>query len=127
MANTSISQNNLIEPIVTLNLSIATKLSHTNFLTWKSQILPVIKGYNLGRYIAAAGTGEFSERQDQLLLAWICSSLTEPIQAQVVSCETTADLWQNLTHIFSATSRARLTNLCRQLQTTTKGSSSCSE
>lgn len=77
----NLSQNNQIEPIDTLNLPIATKLSHTNFLTWKSQILPVIKGYNLGRYIASTGNGDFSERQDQLILAWIHSSLTEPIQA----------------------------------------------
>lgn len=45
------------DPIITLNLPIATKLSHTNFLTWKSQILPVIYGYNLRSYIEPASAG----------------------------------------------------------------------
>jgi hypothetical protein len=34
-------------------------------------------------------------RQGQLLLGWIRSSLTEDIQAQVVSCTTTSDLWSS--------------------------------
>lgn len=93
--------------------------------------MKVINGYNLGRYLDRAQTqatkGEFSDQQDQLILAWIRSSLTESIQAQVVSCDTTAELWSSLTQIFSATSRTRLTDLRRQLQTTTKGNSTCSE
>ena len=89
-------QQNQIESVVTLNLLISTKLSHTNFLTWKSQILPVIKGYNLGHYLEgnqAGNNGGFLDRQDQLILAWMRSSLTESIQAQVVSSGTTAELW----------------------------------
>lgn len=67
-------QTNQIEAVITLNLPISTKLSHTNFLTWKSQILPVIKGYNLGQYLEGAqadNNGEFLVRQDQLILAWM--------------------------------------------------------
>jgi hypothetical protein len=55
------------------------------------------------------------------------SSLTEFMQAQVVSCMTTFDLRSTLQETFSSTSRARLTDLKRQLQTAKKGSASCSE
>jgi gag-polypeptide of LTR copia-type len=66
-------------------------------------------------------------RQDKLLLGWIHSYLTESIQTQVVSCATTADLWSTLLNTISFASRAQLIDLRRQLQTITKGSSSCSE
>lgn len=128
--NPPIPPANQIDPVITLNLPISTKLSHTNFLTWKSHNLPVIKGYNLRQYLEEAqanSNGVFSDRQDQLILAWMRTSLTETIQAQVVSCNTTAELWSSLTQIFSATSRAQLTDLRRQLQTTSKGASSYSE
>lgn len=122
------TQMNQFESMITLNLPISTKLTHTNFLTWKSQILPVIKGYNLGSYLEArTSNSDFSDQQDQLILAWMRSSLTESIQAQMVSCNSTAELWSSLTQIFSATSRAHLTDLRCQLQTTSKGSSTISE
>jgi gag-polypeptide of LTR copia-type len=62
-----------------------------------------------------------------LILGWLCSSLTEPLQAQVIGCVTARELWNSLRSIFSATSRARLSELRRQLQTTTKGGLSCTE
>lgn len=92
------TQVNQFESMITLNLPISTKLTHTNFLTWKSQILPVIKGYNLGSYLEArTSNSDFSDQQDQLILAWMRSSLTESIQAQMVSCNSTAELWSSLT------------------------------
>jgi hypothetical protein len=66
-------------------------------------------------------------RQDQLILGWIWSSLTKLIQAQVVSCITTSDLWSTLSNTFSSSSRARLTELRRKLDTSTKGSLSYSD
>jgi gag-polypeptide of LTR copia-type len=66
-------------------------------------------------------------RQDHLLLGWIQSSLTESVQAQVVSCNTTADLWINLQQSFSSFSCAQLVELRRQLQTITKGAATCTE
>ena len=65
------------------------------------------------------------ERQDQMLLGWIRSSLTETIQGQVASCLTTSSLWSSLIHSYSATSRVRLNDLRRQIQSSTKGSASC--
>jgi gag-polypeptide of LTR copia-type len=139
-----ISQTNSItDSIISLTLPIATKLNHNNYLTWKSQILPILHGYNLAWFLESSspaptkttteGTIEVNpdfvlwHHQDQLLLGWIRSSLTELIQVQVVSCSTTAEIWSNLLSTFSSSSRAKLTNIRRQLQSITKGSSACTD
>jgi gag-polypeptide of LTR copia-type len=66
-------------------------------------------------------------RQDQLILSWLCSSLSDTILNQVVSCDTSATLWKSLQQFFSATSQARLSELRRSLQTTTKDELSCAD
>jgi gag-polypeptide of LTR copia-type len=137
------SSPNTTDTIIPLTLPIATKLNQNNYLTWKSQILSLLHGYNLSHFLdspappAAISAADGSplinldylpwHRQDQLLLGWIRSSLTESIQTQVVSCVTTTDLWSTLLSSFSSASRARLTDLRRQLQTISKGSLSYSE
>jgi gag-polypeptide of LTR copia-type len=129
------------DPLISIFPPISTKLNLTNYLTWKSQLLPIIHGFNLTNYITApppsptviTATGTPIpnrdhlpwNRQDQMLLGWIRSSLTETVQGQVLSSATSFDLWTSLQRSFSSSSRARLTDLRRQLQTTTKGSLSC--
>lgn len=131
------------DPIIPINFPIATKLNPNNYLTWKSQIQPIIHGFNLTRFLDGpvptrtiqTDAGQTQDNpafhpwdlQDQFLLGWIRSSLTEGIQAQVANCPTTCELWSTIRQIYSATSRARLTDLKRQLQTTTKGASSCTD
>ncbi|KAJ4744580.1 polyprotein [Rhynchospora pubera] len=131
------------DSIIPINIPIATKLSDTNFLTWNSQILPLLHGYNLTKFIETSSpnptrqttTGVLEinpeylpwHRQDQLLLGWIRSSLSESIQAQVVSCTTTLDLWNTLHKLFSSSSRAHTLDLQRQVKAANKGTSSCSE
>lgn len=66
-------------------------------------------------------------KQDQLLLGWLRSSLSEQILAEVVSSKTSRELWQMLQGSFFATSRARRSELHRRLQTTTKGGLNCSD
>ncbi|KAJ1698432.1 hypothetical protein LUZ63_006944 [Rhynchospora breviuscula] len=135
--------SSLSPDIIPLTIPIATKLTHTNYLTWKSQILPLLHGYNLARFLDSApppstittDSGVLAinpdylpwHRQDQLLLGWIRSSLTESIQAQVVSCTTSMDLWSYLERVYASTSRARVTDLRRQVQFATKGAFSCTE
>ncbi|KAJ3691742.1 hypothetical protein LUZ61_020906 [Rhynchospora tenuis] len=130
------------DSIVSLNLPIASKLTDTNFLNWKSQVLPLIYGYSLGKFIdspppdptlrSEAGQIVINPeylpwyKQDQLLLGWIRSSLSDSVMAQVVSCSTTKELWHTLQQYFASTSRARLTDLRRQIQTAHKGDASCS-
>lgn len=130
--------NPLTESIVVLNLPISTKLNRSNYLAWKSQIEPVLLGHGLHRYLISPpppATITISNRtidnpaykQDQLLLGWLRSSLSDTLLSQVVNCFSSFAFWSNLQHTFSATSRARLAELRRTLQTTVKGSSSCSD
>jgi hypothetical protein len=92
-----------ITTVITLNQPFYTKLTQTNFLTWKAQILPIINGHNLSRFITIephipTKTDDVVlllqswHNQNQLLLGWIYSSLTEPIQSQLVSCSTMKEL-----------------------------------
>lgn len=127
--------------IIPLNFPIATKLNQTNYLTWKSQVQPILHGFNLTRFLeepppektVRSDAGQISINpdfhpwncQDQMIIGWIRSSLTETIQGQVANCRTTAELWSRLKLSYSAASNARLTDLRRQINTSTKGSSSC--
>ncbi|KAJ1695555.1 hypothetical protein LUZ63_012253 [Rhynchospora breviuscula] len=129
--------------IVSLTLPVSTKLTSSNYLTWQCQILPIINGYNLTSFIESASPSPTItnadggidinpaylpwHRQDQLLLGWIRSTLSDQIQSQVVSCVTSRELWSSLQQTFAATSRARIIDLKRQIQNTTRGSSSCSD
>lgn len=124
------------------------KLTDSNFLLWRSQIVPIIKGHGLFGFfdgsksppeamitstttngITTSPNPEFEtwERQDQLLMAWIFSSLTPSVLAQVLRCETTASLWQTLHNIYASKSQARILELKTRLQTIKKGGSSCSD
>lgn len=38
-------------PIVLLNLPIATKLTHTNYLAWQYQIIPLLHGHGLHKFV----------------------------------------------------------------------------
>jgi gag-polypeptide of LTR copia-type len=130
------------ETLVVINTPIATKLHRNNFLAWKSQIVSALHGHDLYRFLenttpdahlTVAGqqlsnpASSFWRRQDQLLLTWLRSSLTDTILAQVVSCTTSAELWQLLQQTFSATSRARRAELRRSFQNVSKGGQSCSD
>ncbi|KAJ1700906.1 hypothetical protein LUZ63_000685 [Rhynchospora breviuscula] len=139
--NASTSQ--FFESSVPINISTPIKLTPSNFLTWQAQMLPLLNAYNLFKYLSsppppptrqnADGQVEFNQdylswsRQDQLLLSWLRASLSEPIQAQVVSCSTSANLWTMLQQQFATNSRARLSDLKRQLQLAQKGGSSCTD
>ncbi|KAJ3704768.1 hypothetical protein LUZ61_008473 [Rhynchospora tenuis] len=122
---------------------IHTALDQENFLIWKSQILPVLKGYGLIGFIdgsrqapnqfingangAQSVNPEYETwiQQDQLILAWILSSVSTSILAQVVNCETSATLWSKIQQIYASQSIARELELKLQLQTSKKGAKSC--
>ncbi|KAJ1692760.1 hypothetical protein LUZ63_009458 [Rhynchospora breviuscula] len=139
----SSSPSQFLESSVPINVSTPIKLTSSNFLTWQAQMLPLLNAYNLFKYLSSPpppptrqntdGQVEFNQdylswsRQDQLLLSWLRASLSEPIQAQVVSCSTSANLWTMLQQQFATNSRARLIDLKRQFQSAHKGGSSCTD
>jgi gag-polypeptide of LTR copia-type len=132
------------DPIIQLSIPISAKLDRNNFLTWKSQIEPIIHGYGLYDFLDSKDDIPAPElvladknqpnpaylawrKQDQLLLGWLRSSIKESVLSQLIACRTSFDLWQSLNRVYAAVSSARVTDLRRQLQSTTRGGQSCSE
>ncbi|KAJ1698573.1 hypothetical protein LUZ63_007085 [Rhynchospora breviuscula] len=121
---------------------IHTTLNSENYLLWKSQILPVLRGYDLIGFVD--GTRTSPERhlttttgvsinpdytkwhqQDQLILAWLFRSISVPILAQVISAETAFQLWEKLKQIHTSQSLAKVLELRLLLQTSKKGGTIC--
>ncbi|KAL5757180.1 hypothetical protein ACOSQ2_021926 [Xanthoceras sorbifolium] len=117
-----------------LNFNLPIKLDRMNYLFWKAQVLPAIRAYNLEEYIFEskpapnkyvveqnAGTSEVTTRvsdeflawkkNDQLLVCWIISTISEQTIGQVTVCTTAHDVWTTLEKLYSQ----------HQLQTTKKG------
>jgi gag-polypeptide of LTR copia-type/GAG-pre-integrase domain len=133
----------LLEQIVHINVSFPSKLTDTNFLSWKNQIQLIIEGHDLDSFLYnsppdptmynTAGETILNpqfliwKRQDKLLNAWIRSSLSDGILAQVMTSPTCKDLWHAIETYFSINSRARLQELKGQLQSVSKGDSNCSD
>lgn len=86
---------------VALNLGAppTEKLTRGNYLLWKAQVMPALRGYLL-------------------------NSLTPEILAQVIGKESTHDLWTALTTLFAAQSQSRITNLRIAISNTKKGNMS---
>ena len=104
-----------LDLIVVLNVPISTKLNRNNFLVWKSQITPALHSHGLYRFLtddpppkkvtvdgSMQDNPHFSHwhRQDQLILNWLRSSLSDTLLGQVVSCDSSAELWKSLQQSF---------------------------
>ena len=92
---------------VSFTHSFSVKLDNNNFLILKQQVVFAIKGYGLQRFVffesaipprfllkedAQAGNVNKAfvewEQQDQLLLSWLLSSISEKVLLRLVGCET---------------------------------------
>ncbi|KAJ8633328.1 hypothetical protein MRB53_026664 [Persea americana] len=114
--------------IQTINIQhlISVKLDRHNYLLWH---MPLLKGYELEGYV----DGSLScpprilptdktdaehlvinpaytawQKQDQVLLGWLFSTLSETTLAQVVGLSTSRDVWLALENQYASRSRARL-------------------
>uniref|UniRef100_A0A2N9HA29 Uncharacterized protein n=1 Tax=Fagus sylvatica TaxID=28930 RepID=A0A2N9HA29_FAGSY len=126
---------------------ITIKLTRDNYLLWKAQIVPYLKGQHLFGFLdgsrlaplpvlttttnGAAQVIPNPEQQwhlqDQMLLSALISSLSENILAHVVRCVTARDVWQVLERMFTSQSRARTMQVHYQLATLQKGDSTVAE
>lgn len=128
------------------NSPVSVKLKETNYLIWRQQVLATIRGYGLEgfltgtmekpqEWISEKGATQRTpnpdyinwERQDQLLAAWLQSSLSEGIMVLVVGLSSTSDIWRALETNFSSQSKAKLMQYKLQLQTLKKDNLSMSE
>lgn len=131
-----------MDSVIQISIPVSTKLDRQNFLTWKSQIEPIINGFGLSRFlspdisppakdITVDGVSRSNPAylpwymQDRFLLGWLRSSVSEGVLSQYVACQSARELWVSLHQLYSAVSTARVMDLRRALQTTTRGSQSC--
>ena len=124
---------------------ITIKLTYENYLLWKAQIVPYLKGQHLYGYLDGStpappqsftievdGDVQVIQNpdfghwylQDQMILSAIISSIFECILAHVVKFNTSRDMWQALEKMFTSQSRARTMQIYYQLATLKKGNSS---
>ena len=60
-------------------------------------------------------------RTDQALMSWLLSSIYETMMGHVIHCTSSSQIWITLQQLFTTTSKARVLQLCFQLQSTKKG------
>lgn len=114
---------------IPIHHAVTIRLTKTNFLLWRAQMLPYLRsarlvGYTDGsikapqKYVAASSDDSAEQvpnpaydrrwfDQDQLVLSGILSSLSEEILQDVVEATSACEAWTALERMFSSTSRAR--------------------
>lgn len=121
---------------------VTQKLSSDNFLLWKGQIVPIARGFGIMGYLDGSipKPSEFTEKtsdddasktisapnpdyekwyvQDQQVIAWINSTLSPEILAQVIDITSAKLLWSTLNESYAQQSEVRLLHLRTELQNT---------
>jgi hypothetical protein len=141
----SATSSSLPIPLTHIHHLITLKLTRENYLLWKAQIIPYLKGQHLYGFLdgsrpapsqatASAATPALPSSdlqawhiQDQMILSALISSLSETILAHVVNCRTSREVWLCLEKMFTSQSRARQMQLHHQISTLKKGDSSIAD
>ncbi|KAF8369725.1 hypothetical protein HHK36_032252 [Tetracentron sinense] len=119
---------------------VSIKLNSTNYLFWKTQLLPLIESLELLEHIDGSvlppqqfisspdDKGEIVNPQydlwkktDRLLLGWINGTLSEEVLSHVVGLTSARDVWMCLENTFAQASKSREQQLRQQLQMCKKG------
>ncbi|KAK4840954.1 hypothetical protein QYF36_022262 [Acer negundo] len=107
---------------VSFKHSISVKLDNGNFLLWHQQVVAAIKGHKLQKFILdglssippkflstadevkGQVNGDFLdwEQQDQLLVSWLLSSMTEGVLTSMVGYDTASQIWNTLDLYFAS-------------------------
>lgn len=118
---------------------ISIKLDHRNFLFWRTQVVPFLRGHDLielvdgscvcpAEFLPAASEGAARlpnpayaawVRRDQALLSLLVSSLSEDVLATAVGCQTSKELWDALEQSLASASHSRQLHGLRQGDSTT--------
>jgi hypothetical protein len=108
--------------LINLHHVITIKLNHDNYLLWKAQLIPYLRGQHLLGYVDGttplpsqmiSQTSESGEtsllpnpayarwiQQDQIILSTIISSLSESLMTHIVGLSTAHDVWLTLERMF---------------------------
>ena len=135
---------------VSLNLGSppSEKLARGNFILWKTQVLPALRGAQVTGLLdntdaAPPRMVEITKAdkttalepnplygpwiaKDQQVLSYLLNSMSPEILAQVVGKDSTFELWTTVTNLFASQSQSRITNLRIAITNTKKGSMSSS-
>ena len=98
-------------PIVkNISPEISSKLVGTNFLVWKMQVLPVLQCHRLAGLIDGSlpcpDRGKSNPvvvarlRLNQMVLAWIATSLSDEVLPQIVQCTFACEIWMTLDSLY---------------------------
>jgi len=139
-SNNSSSSSAAISSILPTQLHFITiKLTQDNYLLWRAQLIPYLRGQNLFGYLDGSvpcpaitipnssthiPNPEYIHwsQQDQIILSALLSSLTESLLTQVVGLTSSRAVWLALEKTFSSTSSARILSMRFQLSTLKKAS-----
>ncbi|KAL5820455.1 hypothetical protein ACOSQ3_022337 [Xanthoceras sorbifolium] len=134
----------------TLNSNVPMKLDKSNYIYWKTQVMPAIRTLDLEDYISGSavipepyidvhthieGEGTLIQKQvnpaysywkktDQILLCWLLETLSQGVLGQVTQCRTSLKIWSKLQRVYSQQSLAKVFQLRQQLQNIKKSSNS---
>lgn len=131
------SSSTIPSSIPSIHNHVTVKLTSTNYLLWKTQILPLLHSQQLVHHIdgsAVAPPKEINDApnpaystwffKDQTVLGWILSSLSESVLSQVVGVATAHDAWSRLKIQYASGSKAQIRTLKSSLYVLSKGTDS---
>nr|KYP42451.1 hypothetical protein KK1_036141 [Cajanus cajan] len=129
----------------TFSQTVTCKLDEKNFMTWQQQVTAVIRAHDLERfvvnpkipmkYLTSEDRDENSvnpeytvwDRKDSLLFSWLLTTLLDSIQARVVSCRHSYQIWDMVFQHFHSLTKIKATQLRLELRTIKKGTRTCSD
>lgn len=133
-------------PYVPIHQAVTIRLTKTNFLLWRAQLLPYLCGAKLLGYVdgsfpapateilATDGTTTIPNPayaswydQDQQVLSGLFSSMKEEVLFDVMDAKSSKQAWDILTNMFSSTTRARIVQIRMDLATIKKRDLSASD
>lgn len=135
---------------VTQNVAnfVSLKLSSTNFLLWKTQMLNILESYDLQGFITGEAkpppqfvTTEESDLQseslnpsfikwwktDRLVKGWLIATLLEEVLGIGVGLDTAVKVWNALVHAFARISSDRSLALKQRLTSMNRGTGTLAE
>lgn len=134
-----------LKPFKSFQYQVSEKLTGDNLPLWLQQVEPVLRAHKLHRFCVspevptryltdADRLADIEnpayvewELQDQLLLAWLQSSLSPSILAKVIGCRYTFQLWEKIHQHSHAKTKAQARQLRAELHNTKKGERSITE
>jgi hypothetical protein len=147
MSSSAPPQTTTIPSII--SIPISEKLTKTNYLLWRAQVLPAVHAAQLeglitgtekapDQYVSVTNDDKTVSKEinpaynawvvwDQAVLRYVLSSLTWETLMHVSRCDTTVHAWSTLAELYSSQTWARAINTRTALATTKKHQLSVSD